>query len=473
MNADTARSETARRGQEHLFTFWGELAPGQQRQLLEDIAQIDFSTLERLIPTHVRSAPSAALAGDPEPVDALPDQPDPGKEDDYRRAEQLGLELVAGGKVAALTVAGGQGTRLGFDRPKGEFTISPVMNKPLFQLFAEAILAAGRRGGRPIPWYVMTGPTTDQPTRDYFAERSYFGLSPDDVTFFCQSVMPAVDREGRILLDQKHRVALSPNGHGGCLLALATSGALADMKRRGVEVLSYFQVDNPLVAPIDPLFLGLHCQTGAEMSAVAVPKADDLERVGNFARVDGRVCVIEYTDLPPALAHQRTPDGDRRFDAGSIAVHAFSRTFLERLTGGDEAIALPWHRAEKSVAHVELATGERVLPDQPNAVKFELFVFDALPLANQVMILLRKRTDCFSPVKNAEGVDSAATAQRDMIRQAVHRLEACGVGVPRRSDGEPDAVVEISPALVVDEEKLRVAAAALGQIHPGAQVYLE
>ena len=444
----------------------------QRGELLDDVTQIDFDRLERLVHTHVRSTPSTGLTGTPKPADALPARPDDARRAMYSEALTLGRQLIAEGKVAAMVVAGGQGTRLGFDRPKGEYTISPVMIKPLFQLFGEAILATGRRYGRPIPWYVMTGPTTDAPTRQYFAEHDYFGLDQEDVFFFCQGVMPAVGHDGRILLDDRHRVSLSPDGHGGCLLALSTRGALDDMRRRNVEMVSYFQVDNPLASPIDPLFVGLHRMTESEMSAIAVPKAEDLERVGNFARVNGRLCVIEYSDLPDELAHARRPDGARKFDDGSIAVHVFSRSFLERLTHVEGSIALPWHRAEKKVAYVDIASGERVVPDRPNAVKLELFVFDALPLARRTMVLRQDRGECFSPVKNAEGVDSAATARRDISRRAARWLDACGVNVPRTPDGEPDGVFEISPALALDADHLRAALDSTPIIKPGARLYL-
>ena len=472
MDFEAIRTEAEHRGQDHLFAFWDDLNERQRCELLGDVARIDFDTLDRLIPTHVKFSPSAGLEGTPEPADALPAHPGASQQARYAEAWALGRQHLAQGKVAALVVAGGQGTRLGFDRPKGEFAISPVMNKPLFQLFAEAILATGKRYGRRVPWYVMTGPTTDEQTRRYFAERDFFGLDPEDVFFFCQGVMPAIGRDGRILLDRKYRVSLSPDGHGGCLLALSTSGALRDMHRRGIEVVSYFQVDNPLVSPIDPLFIGMHGSTGAEMSAIAVPKADDLERVGNFARINGRLRVIEYSDLPDELARARNPDGTRKFDDGSIAVHTFSRLFLERLIGGEGSIALPWHRAEKRVACVDVASGKRIVPDRPNAVKLELFVFDALPLARRTTVLRQDRGECFSPVKNAEGVDSPETARRDMSRRAARWLEACGVEVPRRPDGEADGVFEISPTLALDAEQLRSALAEPLAIEPGARLYL-
>ncbi len=328
-----------------------------------------------------------------------------------------GRTLLSQGRVAALTVAGGQGTRLGFDGPKGAFPISPVRNKPLFQLFAESILATSRRCGAAVPWYIMTSPHNDTATRRFFAEHNYFGLPGDDVLFFHQGVVPAFDRRGKILLDWPHRIALSPDGHGGTLLALARSGMLADMARRGIEQISYFQVDNPLVYCVDPLFIGLHVSRQSEMSSKTVTKADDLERVGNFAVAGGKLTVIEYSDLPDTLARARNPDGSRTFDAANIAIHAISLAFVERLTANPASFALPWHIAHKKVPYTDLETGARIEPAEPNAIKLESFIFDALPLAERPLILETSRAEEFSPVKNATGMRSIATARRDMSRR--------------------------------------------------------
>ncbi|HOW18559.1 MAG TPA: UDPGP type 1 family protein, partial [Phycisphaerae bacterium] len=377
-----------------------------------------------------------------------------------------------GGQYAVVTLAGGQGTRLGFEGPKGAYPISPVKNKPLFQLFAEFLIGARRRYGSQTRWYIMTSPLNDAETRTFFADNQWFGLPKADVFFFVQGQMPALTRDGRILLDQKHRVAMSPDGHGGALLALARSGALKDMADRGIEYISYFQVDNPLVRPLDPLFIGLHEIDGSEMSSKTIPKADDFERVGNFVIADGKLTVIEYSDLPPELAVARGPGGVRRFDAASIAIHTISRSFVERLTAEPDRFALPWHRADKKVAYVN-ERGERIIPATTNAVKIETFIFDAIPLAKNPIVLQTVRAEEFSPVKNATGVDSAETARRDMVRRAAAWLEACGARVPRRSDGEPDAIIEISPRFALDAEHLREVLATPPKITPGSTVYLE
>ncbi|MBN1491657.1 MAG: UTP--glucose-1-phosphate uridylyltransferase, partial [Phycisphaerae bacterium] len=322
-DADKQRWEKKLRpiGQEHLLRFWSVLSDAERTVLVDDLERIPFGELAGLIESHVRNQPSIELPHSIEPAPFYPAPPAPGQEKLYADAIEHGATLIRTNKVAVLTVAGGQGTRLGFDGPKGAYRISPVRNKPLFQLFAEFILGTRKRYDAKTRWYIMTSPTNDADTRAFFAEHNWFGLPAHDVVFFTQGQMPAVAPDGRILLDEKHRVALSPDGHGGTLLALARSGALKDMAEHGIEHLSYIQVDNPLVKLIDPLFIGLHDQTGSEMSSKTIPKADDFERVGNFVRADGRTMVIEYSDLPDAMATERTADGSRRFDAGSIAIH--------------------------------------------------------------------------------------------------------------------------------------------------------
>lgn len=458
-------------GQEHLFQYWDELSEEQRSMLLHEVGQIDFAVLGGLI----TGAEAEALAIDESKIDApevYPATPSDAQLDLYAKAQQTGEALLSAGKVGAMVVAGGQGTRLGFDAPKGTFPISPIKHKTLFQLFAENIRNLNRTYGCQMPWYVMTSAATDAPTRAFFTENDFFGLDRDDVFFFEQGVMPAVDDHGKILMSDRHQIALSPNGHGGSLLAMRTEGVLEDAKRRGVEVLSYFQVDNPLVSPADPLFIGLHKLTESQISSIAVPKADDLEKVGNFVSIDGKLEIIEYSDLPDALAHARNPDGSRKLDAGNVAIHLIDRTYVEQLTGEGD-LHLPWHRARKKISHLDLTSGETVTPDAPNATKFEMFIFDAIPLATKSTVLERPRADCFSPVKNATGVDSADTARRDMIRRAARWLTQCKSEVPNNAEGEPVATIEISPLRAINENQLRQSLEEPLKINPGDEVYLD
>jgi UDP-N-acetylglucosamine/UDP-N-acetylgalactosamine diphosphorylase len=423
-----------------------------------------------LADTNVRRKPPVAIPSNIQPVKAYPREADPARQTLYADARKRGGELLRAGKVAAFLVAGGQGTRLGYDGPKGEFPVTPIKNKPLFQVFAEQLWAYSRDSGRAIPWYIMTSDANDAQTRAFFKQNNYWGLNPQDVFIFQQGMMPAFAMDGRVLLAEKDSLALSPDGHGGSLRALHRSGALADMRKRGVEHLSYFQVDNPLVHVIDALFLGLHDLTGSEMSSKTISKAGPLEKVGNFVQADGAVQVIEYSDLPEELAKQTNPNGSLRFNEGSIAIHALRVSFVERLNAGGN-LSLPWHRAEKKVPYVD-DNGNHVKPEKPNAVKLEQFVFDAIPLAKNAIVYTTDRAEEFSPVKNAEGVDSPATSKRDQIRRAARWLGAAGVKVPMKG-AEPDATLEISPLYATSAEQLRQRRPAVGTIDPGATVYLE
>jgi UDP-N-acetylglucosamine/UDP-N-acetylgalactosamine diphosphorylase len=470
MDISALRGRLGAAGQEQVLRFADRLDPAGRERLGTQLAALDLSLIPKLADEYVRQKPHIALPKDIKPVPIYPRQPrDDKQRQQYRDAEQRGRELLKAGKVGAFLVAGGQGTRLGYDGPKGEYPVTPIKSKPLFQVFAEQLQAHARDAGKAIPWYVMTSNVNDAPTRAFFQENAYFGYNPADVIFFQQGMMPAFSMDGRLLLAERDSLALSPDGHGGSLRALKVSGAIDDMRRRGVEHLSYFQVDNPLVHVIDPLFLGLHDLTGSEMSSKTVPKAGPLEKVGNFVIGDGVLQVIEYSDLPDELAKQTNPDGSLRFNAGSIAIHALRRSFVERLNESGH-LKLPWHRAEKKVPYVDEA-GNAVKPEKPNAVKLEQFVFDAIPLARNPIVLETDRAEEFSPVKNAEGVDSPQTCRRDQIRRAARWLREAGVEVPTR-DGEPDAVLEISPRYATSADQLKQRAPKV-KIANGAAVYFD
>jgi len=436
----------AQAGQGQVFAFWPQLDEAARRGLLEQAAEIDLAEVARLARTLLAggAAPAVDLTGlEPAPYVPLPAHGgDPGA---WARAAAAGAEALRAGRIAAFTVAGGQGTRLGFDGPKGTFPVTPVKRKPLFQVFAEKILAAGRRHGRPLPWFIMTSHANHAATEAFFAEHRWFGLDRARVHFFRQGRMPAVDFEGRILLESPGGIAMSPDGHGGSLRALHRSGALDVMRSEGVGTISYFQVDNPLVRCIDPAFLGWHRTHGAEMSAKMVPKAYPEEKLGHFCRQRGRLVVIEYSDLPVAMQREVDPaTGRLRYLAGSIAIHVLDREFVRRLAEAGGGAALPFHRADKKVATVD-AAGRPVKPAQPNGVKFEMFVFDALPFARRPLVIETDRADDFSPVKNAEGVDSPRTAREDQLRQFARWLRSVGAAVEVDATGLPRLALEVSP----------------------------
>jgi UDP-N-acetylglucosamine/UDP-N-acetylgalactosamine diphosphorylase len=458
-------------GQEHLLRFHDELPDEQKAILMEQVASQDWEHLKELIQSHVVNKPDAEIPQGLEPPPFYPLTPSPELVTKYAQARALGERLIREGQVAAFTVAGGQGTRLGWDGPKGTFPATPILHKPLFQVFAEYLLKVQEKYQTRLPWYIMTSPINDEATRRFFQEHGFFGLEPQDVMFFSQGTMPAIGFDGKILLGSKGELALSPDGHGGSLKALYRSGAIADMERRGVTQVSYFQVDNPNVKCIDPLFLGLHALDGAQMSSKMLPKASPTEKVGNFAQRDGRIQIIEYSDMPDELAESRNPDGSLRFNAGSIAIHVIAVEFVKGLNENSGRFGLPYHRAEKKVEHIDPETGETRKPAEPNAVKLEAFVFDALPLAERSIILETDRIEEFAPIKNAEGTDSPATSRALQSQRAARWLASHGVEVPWGPDGDVDAVIELSHLTAIEPADLQ-GKDLPAEVQPGSEVVL-
>lgn len=457
-------------GQAHLLHYFDELNDVGKARLLEQLEAQDWAQLSNLV-QDVLNPTEVALSEDIQPAPYYPRTPSVELEETYHRAREHGEALLRAGRVAAFTVAGGQGTRLGWNGPKGTFPATPVQGKPLFQVFAEHILKASQKYGATVPWYLMTSSLNDADTRAFFEQNDFFGLESADVMFFQQGSMPSIGLDGKVLLADKGDLALNPDGHGGSLKALYRSGALDDMRRRGVEQISYFQVDNPNVKPLDPLFIGLHALQGAEMSAKLLPKANPLEKVGTFCLIDGRTSVIEYSDMPNELAEKRNADGSLAFNAGSIAIHILSVDFVRRLNERSGRFALPYHRAVKKVPHLDLATGERVEPSEPNAVKLETFVFDALPLAEKSVLLETDRVEEFAPIKNAEGSDSPETSRQLQSQRAARWLQAHGVAVPFDDEGRVAATIELSPLTASEPEDLENVKLPK-KLEPGSEVAL-
>lgn len=458
------RSHYEAHGQGHVFAHFDTLSTVEQQTLLDQAAAIDLDEIASLHRDLVQggAAQPRSLPEDLEPADYIPlpghrEDADPGL---WREAVLKGEAALRTGRVAAFTVAGGQGTRLGFEGPKGTFGVTPVLGKSLFQVFAEKILAAGRIYGRPIPWYLMTSVLNHEETVSFFERNGYFGLNRDRVHFFTQGFMPAVDAAGKILMSDRGEIALSPDGHGGALRALVRSGSIRQMEADGIDTISYFQVDNPLVRCLDPTFIGFHLMHKSELSSKMVPKAYPEEKVGVFCQRGGKALVVEYSDLPDAFIQERGPDGELRFRAGSIAIHLFSRDFIARLGGGDKAERLPFHLARKKVPYVD-AAGVRHEPDSPNGCKFEMFVFDALPFARDPVIIETERADDFSPVKNAEGVDSPRTCRDDQLRQFARWAQAAGIPLETDETGLPPFAFEISPTFADTSTRFKKAWDAL------------
>jgi UDP-N-acetylglucosamine/UDP-N-acetylgalactosamine diphosphorylase len=434
-----------RYGQDHVLRWWDDLTENERAALLDQLETLDLDQLRALYgqKDRVFELPSPERI-QPAPVIRPSDRDD--------NAKELGETALRRGEVAALVVAGGQASRLGVDFPKGMFPIGPVTNKTLFQIHAEKLLAIRRRYGGRVPFLVMTSPATHDETAAFFESNRYFGLRADEVHFFQQGTMPALDMAtGKLLMEQRGRLFTGPNGHGGTLTALAESGLLERLKQQGIRHIFYFQVDNPLVKVADPLFLGLHIQANAEVSSKVVPKEGPTDKLGNVVVVDGRCTIIEYSDLPEALSQKKNDDGRLYFSAGSPAIHVFSVEFLERVTG--HGGQMPFHVARKKVPFVD-ERGEPVQPERENALKFERFIFDVLPLAERWTVVETSRREEFVPLKNAAGPDSPETVRQAISDLAADWLTRAGASVPRTASGSAAVPLEISPLYALDAEEL-------------------
>lgn len=444
MGSETGVGEAALRerfqaaGQGHVFDGVDALGTDARGAFLAELAAVDLDLVTRQRAILESSDEGAAPRLEP------PDMwSGAGGAEEEARAR--GAELLRAGRVGFVLVAGGQGSRLGFDGPKGAFEIGPVTAKTLFEWHAARIIAAGERHRFRPTWYVMTSRANDAATREVFAGHGHFGFPEEDLVFFSQEMIPALDLEGRIVLAAPGKLFLAPNGHGGTLAALRSSGALEHMAGRGIDELSYFQVDNPLSRPADEVFLGAHSLAGADMSAKVVPKRDAAEKVGVLGKVDGALGCIEYSDLSDELRHARDDGGTLLFNAGNIAVHAIARSFVERLTEGG-GLDLPWHVARKRIS----AVGPDGTPREIDGVKFETFVFDALGKARASVTMEVERSEEFSPVKNAEGSDSPATCRGD--------LASIGAALVGDTSGRP---VEVDPRAGETTEEIEARAAEL------------
>jgi UDP-N-acetylglucosamine/UDP-N-acetylgalactosamine diphosphorylase len=440
-------------GQGHLVAALADAAPGDAERLAAQIAALDLGLVARLVDQFVHHDDAPVLEGALAPPDAIPLARGPDDDARDRAARAVGEEALRGGRVGLALLAGGQGTRLGFDGPKGNLPFGSITGNTLFAHHAAKVAAVRARYAAAVPWCILTSPTNDEITRQAFADAHWFDLDPGSVEFVVQGTLPAVDRvTGEILLEGPGRLALSPDGHGGLLLALRRSGALDRLADRGIQTLFTFQVDNPLTSIADPLFVGHHLAAGADMSNLAVRKREPDERVGVIARRDGRTVVVEYSDLDAETSAARDPQGDLILWAGNVATHCIELAFARTLTDG--GLQLPYHRALKRVPHLDSA-GRIVAPDEPNAMKFETFIFDALPMARASITVEVAREEQFSPIKNASGADSPATCRRDVNRLYARWLAAAGIAVAHGSDGEP-VDLEIDPRFALDGAEVRV-----------------
>jgi UDP-N-acetylglucosamine/UDP-N-acetylgalactosamine diphosphorylase len=439
--------------QEHVLAFWDELDDSERARLASQIQTLDLDLIDALYRGKVNQPNWAELSRRAEPPPAL-------RVADRQsgaaaawgaapaQARARGIEALRSGNVGVLLTAGGQGSRLGFDKPKSIYPIGPLSKATLLQIHCEKVRATARRYGKPVRLYLMTSPVTHDDTVAFIEENRRFGLLDDELVIFCQGTMPAVDAEsGKLLLEEKGSLFLSPDGHGGTVAALQASGAIEHMRQHGVEQVFYLQVDNPLAPICDPELIGHHLLAESELTSLAVAKSSPRDKLGNFVMIDGRLHVIEYSDFPADVAERRDDQGGLAFWAGSVAIHVFDRVFLERSLELKDS--LPFHVAHKKAEYIDVE-GLQVEPHKPNALKFERFIFDLLPHARRPIVVEFAEADSFAPLKNAPGEpkDTPEYVQRFMLDQHRRWLESAGATV---AEG---VQVEISPLFALDAQQI-------------------
>jgi UDP-N-acetylglucosamine/UDP-N-acetylgalactosamine diphosphorylase len=441
--AKALRLNFCKYGQEHVFKFWEILSAEEQSQLLQQAKSLDLEYLASIIENVLHNGGQQTKSFDnltPARFTKFPNS-----EVDWQKWKEMvaiGEEAITTGKIAAFTAAGGEGTRLGCMIPKGTLQVTPIKKKSIFQVFAEKIKSAERRYDTSIHWIVMTSERTHNETIEFFGKNNSFGIA--NIHFLKQSQMPAITYDGKIMMEAKNKIAMHPDGHGGSLKALGKSGLLTMLENSGVEILSYFQVDNPLIRCIDPYFIGLHIKNQAQVSSRMVKKMYPEEKVGVFCELSGKSHVIEYSDLPKEQAMLRDPDGNLLFCAGNTGIHLLDVKFIQQFNGKNIQSEIPYHIARKPISTID-SLGDPVIPQFPNGLKLEMFLFDVLPFADRTVVLESKRLSNFSPIKNLEGMDSLKTCQRDQLKLFASWFLAAGTDIPTDSDGLPPFDIEISP----------------------------
>ncbi len=425
-------------GQNHVLERLQALDELERRRLARQLEALDLAAASR-----------ASLAGPEAPIGTLlPPEVERhptrgGRADLHGEAHAAGESELAEGRVAILLVAGGEGTRLGHDGPKGTFPIGPVSDRSLFGLFAQQLRALGRRFGHTPPWAVMTSPGNDLATRRAFAEQDFFGLEESSVLFFCQAEAPCLDAAGQLLFAARDRILTSPEGHGGVLPALVRSGVCADLAEREVVHLFHHQVDNPLVPVGDPTLVGFRVIRGCEIASKVIAKRASDERVGTWASTGNGPRVVEYTELPATLGRETDASGALRLWAGSINVHVLGRELVERVAA-EAASALPYHASPKPLRALD-ADGRHIELD---GFKLERFVFDAVPMAKACVLVEALREREYAPVKSASGAESPASARGALDRRDRAWLAEAGLSAPEGLPIELDLSVFDGPEAV-------------------------
>jgi len=445
--------------QQHIFRWWDELTAEEREGLLEQIRGIDFRFVSEMGRRLRLGATTPSFGGlEPAPVVRLPRTE--AERALMKEKIRIGEELLRKGKVGVVTVAGGQSSRMGLFGSKGLLPLGPITGKPLLQFFAEKVAAVRKRYSTLLPWLIMTSETTDAQVRSLFEKNQNFGLAKGTVYFIKQPMLPVLDKRGKLVMEEKAKIALAPNGHGGFFETVAREGLLNELLSSGVDYLFYFQIDNPAVKVADPLLIGLHHSEKADISSKVIWKKSPDERLGVFLLENGKVRVVEYTELPRKIAEAEGEDGRLLFGAGSIAVHMFTLSFFKELY--ESGVRLPYHITSKRVPYQD-KSGKRVVPETENAHKFERFIFDVVTYAKKVVLLEALREEEFAPIKEVDGEAGLASTQQFLSNLFGRWLRNCGLDVPFDENGNVKGVIEINPLFALDEEELREKISSVGK----------
>lgn len=400
-NFEDVERKIRRYNQGHLLDYYNNLQEGELKERFKkQLENIDFELIDNLYRTTTLAKKQDDVKV--EPIDYWDKERLGGKYDFY---EMIGKEAIKDGELAAVTMAGGQGTRLGHDGPKGTFDIGLDSHKSLFELLCDGLKDAGKKYGVDIPWFIMTSEENDVQTQEFFKKNKFFGYEKN-IYFFKQGQLPMVDTEGKILIGENGLIKEAADGHGGVYESLVKNKMIDKMKELGVKWVFIGGVDNCLVRMVDPVLMGLAIYKGATGAGKSVVKAYPHEKVGAFCKKNGRPNVVEYSEITPEMAEAKDEAGELLYGESHILCNLFNISSIERMGNNP----LPYHSAFKKATYID-KDGSKVVPSSPNAYKFEAFLFDAFGELDDMVILRVRREEEFAPVKNAEGVDSPETAR--------------------------------------------------------------
>ena len=389
--------------QNHLLNFYEKLDEEKKQKLIKQITKIDFEQISNLYENTKKKIEfnDAKI----EPINYF-DKSKMSKEE-ISEYEKIGSEIIRKEKYAVVTMAGGQGTRLGHKGPKGTFDIGLDSHKSIFELLCNTLKEAKEKYGVYVQWYIMTSEENNKQTVDFFESNNFFGYEKEKVMFFKQGQLPMCDIEGKILIDETGLIKEAADGHGGVFESMRKDGVIADMKNKGIEWVFIGGVDNVLAKMVDSVLTGLSIKNNVLAAGKSVVKAGPKERVGVFCKRNGKPSVIEYTEITEEMAEAQDKSGNLLFGESHIFCNLFNIKAIENISEKK----LPYHSAFKKAKYIN-AKGELVVPEKPNAYKFEAFLFDAFESLEDMTIMRVKREEEFAPVKNAEGVDSPETARK-------------------------------------------------------------